>query len=135
MLLLASCVRVDRVELRMRNSSLDHSNVCSGGLQATFQAGSLIIQSPKVKERELFDKVVNPLHYRVGIGTPVTVKVWCYDADTSKPTGYIHVEKLWRQDSVNAVSIYAPSQDNRSFCIGGVIERTPVPCVVSHMLK
>lgn len=135
MLLLASCCIADRVVITVTNENSDHSNVCSGGLQATFQAGNLTIQSPKVKETEFFEKVVSPLPSGVGVGTLVTVEAWCYDADTNKPTGYIRVEERWRYDSVNSVLIYPLALENRNLCIRGVEERAPVPCINSLMLK
>lgn len=135
MLLLVSCFRYNGVGLTVINSNSGDSISCSGGLQATFQAGSLTIRSPKVEEGKLFDKAVGSLPGGVGTGTLVTVEAWCYDADVNKPTGYIRIEERWRYDSVNSVYIYSPARGNRSGCVRGMQEKSPVPCVDSRMLS
>lgn len=137
MLLLVACPDFGfayRMQIQVRNGSNDTNTECSGGLQATFQAGSINIQSPKVTPQKFFDETIDSLPNGVGVGTPITLEAWCYDVDSSKPTGYIKIEQPWQLNSVNSLSIFPPSP-GKDTCIKGTKETSPVPCVLGPMFK
>lgn len=133
MLLLTGCFRhAPSAWLALTVDNYLHQQAsCSGGLRATLKVNSISLDSAKIPDGERHDQGVAPLPLEIlqeGVGMPLTVEAWCYDADNSKATGYIKIERPWRDNSVNHVRV-SPHNSDSDACIAGVQERAPVPCV------
>ena len=134
--LLAGCFSTipDRLDFSVINGrEPDGFVVCSGGLKATFEAGSLNLESPSVAPLDDYQDVLQNLPSDVGIGTPVKIEAWCYDAEDPEATGYIRIEGPWVANSINDVSVYPGGDEN--VCHKGTEEVAPIPCVRSFLLE
>lgn len=135
--LLAGCFPTipDRLDFRVVNGLEADGNVtCSGGLKAIFEAGSLRIESPRVAPLDGFRETLQPLPNNVGIGTPVKIEAWCYDADNLEATGYVRIEQPWQANSTNSVGVY-PGVGEDATCARAVERTAPAPCIDSFLLE
>lgn len=135
--LLAGCFPAipDQLAFGVINGRESDDNIaCSGGLRATFEAGSLTLESSRVAPLDEYQDLVQNLPSDVGVGTPVKIEAWCYDADSSEATGYVRVEQAWQANATNSVSIY-PQTSETSVCARAVEKLGSAPCVRSSLLE
>lgn len=135
--LLAGCLPSipDQLSFRVTNDAEAEGNpTCSGGLKATFEAGSIRLESPIVAPPDGYQKGIQPLPSDVGVGTPVKIEAWCYDADDPEATGYVRIEQPWQANATNNIFVY-PRASEAFICAKAVEKRGSAPCVRSFLLE
>ena len=135
--LLAGCFPEipDQLAFGVVNGRESDGNItCSGGLRATFEAGSLEIESSRVAPLDEYQDTIRNLPSDVGVGTSVKIEAWCYDANDPETTGYVRIEQTWQANATNNVSVY-PRTSEASICARAVEKRGSAPCVRSSLLE
>jgi hypothetical protein len=107
---------------------------CPGGIKARLEVGKILVETPLVglESDYMGEQIILPDDVRVG--TPAELEVWCYDEE-QQGGGYIRIAKPLQSSSAADMLIFPHSPGlDRSFCVKGVEEVAPVPCVRTQFL-